>query len=126
MLLLALRLRGRLAPAPFAALAVLLVCADLFRIGMGFNPAIDRTTPSVPKTPAIRYPRAPGNPARFVSTEEVAQNVIPFASASTRRAATTCRSCGATTASGAARCSPGSRLRGRRASLDIPLRCSGE
>ena len=42
-------------------------------------------------------------PARFVSTEEIPLNVLPFASASTRRAATTCRSCSATTGSGAAR-----------------------
>ena len=76
-LLLALRLRGRLAPAPFVALAVLLVCADLFRIGMGYNPAIDSKYASVPETPAIRYLER-FKPARFVSTEEVAQNVIPM------------------------------------------------
>jgi hypothetical protein len=77
LLLVALRLRERLAAAPFVALAVLLVCADLFHIGMGFNPAIDRKFASVPETPAIRFLER-SNPARFVSSEEVAQNVIPM------------------------------------------------
>jgi hypothetical protein len=75
--LVALRLRDRLPPAPFVGLAVLLVCADLFHIGMGFNPAIDSKYPSVPETPAIRYLER-FNPERFVSREEVAQNVIPM------------------------------------------------
>ena len=48
--------RGRLAPAPFAALAVLLVCVDLFRAGMGFNPAIDqRRRRACPRRGAIRF-----------------------------------------------------------------------
>jgi len=50
---------------------------DLFRIGMGFNPAIDRKYASQPETGAIRYlERRPLD--RFVSTEDVAQNVIPM------------------------------------------------
>nr|MBA3263201.1 hypothetical protein [Thermoleophilaceae bacterium] len=77
LLLVALRLRERLAPAPFVALAVLLVCADLFHIGMGFNPAVDKKYASVPETPAIRFLER-SNPARFVSSEEIAQNVIPM------------------------------------------------
>jgi hypothetical protein len=76
-LLVGLRLRERLAPAPFVALAVLLVCADLFHIGMGYNPAVDKRYASVPETPAIRFLERQ-NPARFVSREEVAQNVIPM------------------------------------------------
>jgi Bacterial membrane protein YfhO len=75
--LLALRLRGRLPVAPFLVLAVVLVCLDLFRIGMGFNPAIDRTYASQPATGAIRYLERQ-RPARFVSTEEFPQNTIPM------------------------------------------------
>ncbi len=75
--LIALRLRGRLAPTPFVALAVLLVCVDLFRIGVGYNPAIDREHASQPATGAIRFLERQ-RPARFVSTEEIPQNVIPM------------------------------------------------
>jgi hypothetical protein len=77
LLLLALRLRGRLGPMAFAGLALLLVCVDLFRAGMGQNPAIDREHADVPKTGAIRYLERQG-PARFVSTREFPDNVIPF------------------------------------------------
>ena len=38
-LVLALRVRGRLSPAPFVVLATALVIADLFKAGMGYNPA---------------------------------------------------------------------------------------
>ncbi len=41
-ILLALRLGKRLGPTPFVVIGVLLVCVDLFRAGMGFNPAIDQ------------------------------------------------------------------------------------
>ena len=51
--LLALRVRGRLGVVLFSVLALLLVCADLFRAGMGYNPAIDRDRATVPATPAI-------------------------------------------------------------------------
>jgi hypothetical protein len=74
-LLVALRLRGRLAATPFVALAVLLVCVDLFRIGMGYNPAIDRKYASQPATGAIRFLQGE-RPARFAGTEEIPQNVI--------------------------------------------------
>ena len=67
MALLALRLRGRLAPAPFVALALALVCVDLFRVGMGYNPAIDRDSGDVPARARSATSSASG-PARFVST----------------------------------------------------------
>jgi hypothetical protein len=75
--LLGLRLHRRLGPVPFVVLALLLVCADLFRAGMGFNPAIDQDVAQVPKTGAIRFLERLG-PARFAATEEIAQNVVPF------------------------------------------------
>jgi len=50
---------------------------DLFRAGMGFNPAIDQDVAQVPKTGAIRFLERLG-PARFAATEEIAQNVLPF------------------------------------------------
>jgi hypothetical protein len=77
LLLIWLRLRERLSAPWFVGLAVLLVCADLFRIGMGYNPAIDRDYASQPATGAIRFLQRQ-NPARFVSTEEIPVNVIPM------------------------------------------------
>jgi hypothetical protein len=76
-LLLALRLSGRLGATAFLALALLVVCVDLFRAGMGQNPAIDREHAEVPRTGAIRFLERQ-RPARFVSTQEIPQNVIPF------------------------------------------------
>lgn len=76
-LLLWLRLGGRLGAASFAALALALVCADLFRAGMGQNPAIERRFAERPSTPAIRLLER-DRPARFVSTGEFPDNVIPF------------------------------------------------
>jgi Bacterial membrane protein YfhO len=64
--LVAARTRGRLAGGSFALLAVLLVCADLFRAGAGFNPAISSADASLPVTPAIRYLQSQ-RPARFVA-----------------------------------------------------------
>ena len=75
--LLALRTRRRLGVVLFSVLALLLVCADLFRAGMGYNPAIDRDRATVPVTPAIDALRGQGH-ARFVSTSEIPQNVIPM------------------------------------------------
>jgi hypothetical protein len=72
-----LRVSGRLAAGAFVALALALVCVDLFRAGMGYNPAIERRWASVPATPAIRELQRE-RPARFVSTEEIPQNVIPM------------------------------------------------
>ncbi len=75
--LLGLRLGGRVGPGAFAVLALLLVCVDLFRAGMGYNPAIERDRAEVPATEAVRVLAGQG-PARFVSTSEVPQNVIPM------------------------------------------------
>ena len=77
LLLLWLRLSGRLATTWFVGLAVALVCVDLFHAGMGYNPAIDRDYATQPATGAIRYLERQ-NPARFVSTEEIPINVIPM------------------------------------------------
>jgi hypothetical protein len=63
--LLALRVRGRLGPRAFGAAAVALVVADLFRIGMGLNPAIEEEHARVPATGAIEYLQG-RRPARFV------------------------------------------------------------
>jgi hypothetical protein len=75
--LIALRLRGRLAATPFVALAVLVVCIDLFHQGMGYNPAIDRKWAEQPATGSIRELER-RKPARFVSMEPIPQSVIPF------------------------------------------------
>ncbi len=64
-LLIGLRLRGRLGGAGFAAAAILLVTADLFRAGMGYNPAIPTQHAVQPVTTAIRYLQSQ-RPARFV------------------------------------------------------------
>jgi Bacterial membrane protein YfhO len=64
--LIAARARGRLAGGAFAALAVALACADLFRAGAGFNPAISTDVATLPSTPAIRYLQG-RRPARFVA-----------------------------------------------------------
>jgi hypothetical protein len=77
LLLIFLRLRGRLTPVPFMALGVLLVCIDLFRAGMGFNPAIDRDHAELRPTGAIEYLQRQ-RPARFASTEEIPQNILGF------------------------------------------------
>jgi hypothetical protein len=78
LLLLALRTRWRLGATAFVTLALLLVCVDLFRAGMGQNPAIDRSYADPPTTGAIRYLERHGGTDRFVSTLEVPDNVIPF------------------------------------------------
>ena len=63
--LLVLRASGRLAGGAFAGLAVLLIAADLFRAGMGENPALSLRQARQPVTPAIRYLQS-RRPARFV------------------------------------------------------------
>jgi len=77
LVLLGLRLSGRMATSPFVGLALALVCIDLFHAGMGYNPAVDRDYAEQPATGAIRYLQRQ-NPARFVSTEEIPINVIPM------------------------------------------------
>jgi hypothetical protein len=77
--LVALRLRGRLGAAPFAALAVALVVADLLRAGLGFNPAIDPDDANPPATEAIRLLERDRS-ARYVSLTlfDTPPNVIPM------------------------------------------------
>jgi Bacterial membrane protein YfhO len=75
--LIALRFWGTVRPAAFVALAAALVCADLFRVGMGYNPAIDRDVAEQPATPAIRLLER-SSPARFVSIEPIPQTTIPL------------------------------------------------
>jgi len=62
--LVALRARGRLGPSVFVALAALLVVADLFKAGMGYNPAIPVSDAEQPTTPALRFLQDQ-RPARF-------------------------------------------------------------
>jgi hypothetical protein len=69
--LLALRVRGRLGPTPFVALAALLVAADLLKAGMGYNPAIPERHAVQPTTPAIRFLQD-RRPARFAGLEPTA------------------------------------------------------
>jgi hypothetical protein len=77
LVLIVLRLRGHLGPAAFVALGALLVCLDLFRAGMGFNPAIDREYAELRPTGAVRYLQRQGL-ERFAATEEIPQNVLSF------------------------------------------------
>ncbi len=62
--LVAMRIRGRLAVTPFVALAAALIVLDLFRAGVGQNPAIPEEHAVQPKTGAIRHIEA-HRPARF-------------------------------------------------------------
>ncbi len=64
--LVAARLGGRLAPGAFAALALALVAADLFKAGMGATPAIDQDVAEQPSTPGLERLRSTG---RFVGLE---------------------------------------------------------
>jgi hypothetical protein len=73
--LVAVRSTRRLGAGAFVALAILLVAGDLFRAGMGYNPAVDREHASQPATGAIRYLRE-RRPARFVSTGAIPQDAI--------------------------------------------------
>ena len=78
LVLLTLRLRGRMRAAPFAAVAILLAAADLFRAGLGYHPAIDSERAYQPATGAIQYLET-RPPARFVTVGGyVPQNVIPM------------------------------------------------
>jgi hypothetical protein len=64
-LLIWLRLSERLRPGAFVTLALLLAGADLFRAGVGLNPAIPRAHATQPTTPAVRYLQS-RRPNRFV------------------------------------------------------------
>jgi hypothetical protein len=62
------RLRGRLGAVAFVALALGLVAIDLFRAGMGYNPAIPNSHAVQPATGAIRYLQSQ-RPNRFAALE---------------------------------------------------------
>jgi hypothetical protein len=74
--LLIARLQRRLPAGTFGAVAIVLVCADLFRAGMGQNPAIRAVHAEQPATPAIRYLQG-HRPARFAGVAPKI-GVIPF------------------------------------------------
>ena len=71
------RRNGRLAGAMFAACAIALVCADVFRAGMGLNPAIPVENAEQPATGAIRYLQA-RSPARFAGASPMRVALAPF------------------------------------------------
>jgi hypothetical protein len=77
LLLLWLRVSGRIRTTPFLVAAALLVCIDLFRAGVGYNPSIDKDIATQPATPAIKVLER-DRAHRFVSIEEVPQNTIPM------------------------------------------------
>jgi hypothetical protein len=60
------RLRGRLGSTPFVAIAVLLVAADLFKAGVGWNPAIPTANAQQPASGALGY-LLERRPRRFVA-----------------------------------------------------------
>jgi hypothetical protein len=74
LVLLLLRLRG-LPERAFAGLALALVAVDLFRAGMGYNPAIPTDRAEQPLTGALRYLAGRGQ-ERFAGVGNVPQNVI--------------------------------------------------
>ncbi|MET0836632.1 MAG: YfhO family protein [Thermoleophilaceae bacterium] len=67
LVLLVLRTSGRLAAGTFAALAIALIAGDLFRAGMGHNPAIPIDHARQPVTPALERVQDLA-PARFAGT----------------------------------------------------------
>lgn len=76
--LLALRGRGRIGPTLFGVAAVALCVVDLFRIGVGYNPAIDRSVAEQPATGAVRYLES-RRPLRFVGAgqaRQIPQNIV--------------------------------------------------
>jgi hypothetical protein len=66
--LLALGLRRRLGVTAFVALATLLVILDLFKAGMGYNPALTLDEAIQPTTPALRFLQD-RRPVRFAALE---------------------------------------------------------
>ncbi len=73
--LIAVSLRRRVRVGALVAIAVLVVAADLFRAGMGINPAIDRDVATQPATGSIRYLQA-HRATRFVSTGGGLPNIL--------------------------------------------------
>jgi Bacterial membrane protein YfhO len=72
LLLVVLRLRGRLGTTAFTVCAVALLVADLFKAGMGYNPAIPIAHAEQPETGAIRYLQSQ-RPSRFVGLDAKAK-----------------------------------------------------
>jgi hypothetical protein len=72
LVLVLLRLRGRLTPAAFGGLALALVAVDLFVAGMGYNTAIPISRAEQPATGAIRF-LADQRPARFTALKPEAR-----------------------------------------------------
>ena len=70
--LVSLRIRGRLTGRTFGTLAIALVVADLFRIGVGLNPAIDSENARVPATGAIEYLQG-RRPDRFLAASKIGE-----------------------------------------------------
>jgi hypothetical protein len=66
--LIALRVRGRMGSTAFVTLALTLVAVDLFRAGVGFNPAISQNHARPPTTGAIRFLQSQ-RPARYVAID---------------------------------------------------------
>jgi hypothetical protein len=77
LVVLALRLRWRVPAGAFAALAIALVVGDLFRAGMGQNPAIARADAVQPTTGALRYLQS-RRPARFAGVGLIPQTMLPM------------------------------------------------
>ena len=71
-----LRLRGRLSATAFAAVAVVVVALDLFRAGVGYNPAIPRSHATQPATGAIRFLQS-RRPERFVGLDPAIPLAVP-------------------------------------------------
>ncbi len=74
--LVGLRLRGRVPAVAFIALAMTLIALDLFRAGMGQNPAIAEEHAQQPVTGAIRHIEA-HRPARFAGIY-LPSSVVPL------------------------------------------------
>ena len=68
LVVLAARLRWRLAAATFGVLALVLVAGDLFKAGMGATPAITTAQATQPDTPGLDYLRRQ-RPNRFVGIQ---------------------------------------------------------
>ena len=73
--LIAVALRRRVPTAALVAAVLLVVAGDLFRAGMGHNPAIDRDVATQPAPGSVRYLQAHRG-TRFVSTGNVSPNIL--------------------------------------------------
>jgi hypothetical protein len=73
--LLSLRTVGRVGRVAFVTAAIVLTTLDLFRAGMGYNPAVDQRQARQPLTGALRYLQA-HRATRFEATQEFPWNVI--------------------------------------------------